>query len=149
MLKLTQAEGKSSEIAISWHPKDDPRGHLWRAIAEGHLQDALRALADPMEFANVAADDKQAKEELRSVSWLMDLLHKRQDALIVALKDRRDADPAKQAGASWTDLVKLIDPDENEPLKKRSKIQQRYEASRRRVEELYEEGKRQTGRPSN
>ena len=78
-----------------------------------------------MAFAQVAADDEGAREQLRSVAWLLGHLERRRDALVVALRDR--------GAASWTDLVKLTDPEEPEPARKRSAMQRRYEAGRRRA----------------
>ncbi|MGW7285217.1 hypothetical protein ACWGH4_06950 [Streptomyces sp. NPDC054847] len=124
-----------------------PRGWLLKAITDGHLQDGLRALADPMEFAHVAADDHHAKGQLHSTAWLLRQLTKRRDVLIVALRDRRESDPDQSAGASWTDLVRLIDPDEDKPLTKRSKVQATYESGRRKVEAAYEADRRQAGPP--
>lgn len=131
MLEIT--ENAAADITITWDREDDRSDQLDRAVSHGHLRDALRALGDPMQFARVAADDHQAKEELRSVSWLLDQLTRRRDALIVSLKDRRDADPDKEAGASWTDLVLLLDPAEPKPLAKRSKVQAMYDAGRRKT----------------
>lgn len=145
MLEVTQDTPTS--LTIRWEREDDPRGWLLKAITDGHLQDALSALADPMEFANVAADDHHAKEQLHSTAWLLRQLTKRRDALIVALRDRREADPDQNVGASWTDLVRLIDPDVDKPLTKRSKVQAMYESGRRKVEAAYEAGRRQAGRP--
>jgi hypothetical protein len=145
VLEVTQ--DTSTSLTIRWEREGDPRGWLFKAITDGHLEGALRALADPMEFANVAADDHHAKEQLRSTAWLLGQLAKRRDALIVALRDRREADPDQSAGASWTDLVRLIDPDEDKPLTKRSKVQAMYESGRRKVEAAYEAGRRQAGRP--
>lgn len=123
MIKATKVSGGKGEVTWSGRA-DDPRGWLARAWEAGHIEGALSALADPMEFAQVAADDTGAREQLRSVAWLVDQLTRRQDALIVALKDR---------GMSWTDLVRLVDPDEPDPHSKRSAMQRRYEAGRRRT----------------
>lgn len=124
MIKAVKTGGGRGEV--TWDGRaDDPRGWLAKAWELGHVQDALAALADPMEFARVAADDEGAREQLRSVAWLVDQLARRQDALIVALKDRR--------AASWTELVLLVDPDEPDPLSKRSAMQRRYSTGRRRA----------------
>lgn len=123
MLKITDAPGG---ITITWTRKtDDPQGWLMRAYQDGHLADALSALGDPMMFAQVAADDEGAREQLRSVAWMLRLLERRRDALVVALRDR--------GAASWTDLVRTIDPEEPEPMRKRSAMQRLYEAGRRRA----------------
>ncbi|MEU7163828.1 hypothetical protein AB0A70_04175 [Streptomyces morookaense] len=131
MLKLTRST--STEVTVEWEGGDDPGGWLADAVARGYLENVLRALADPMELADVAADDPQAREQLRAVAWFLEQLNKRRDGLVVALKDRRDADPEQQAGASWTDLVRLIDPEEEKPLSKRSKLQRMYDSGRRRA----------------
>ena len=123
MIKAAKTGGDTGEI--TWDgPADDPRGWLATAFERGHIEDALAALADPMEFAHVAAADDAAREQLRSVAWMVAQLNRRQDALIVALKDR---------GASWTDLARLTDPDDPEPTARRSAMQRRYEAGRRRA----------------
>ncbi|MEU0030767.1 hypothetical protein [Streptomyces sp. NPDC006335] len=130
---LITEQNNSRSHTTTWTKNDDPRNYVYQAFTDGIIEDALRALGDPMQFANIAADDRHAKEQLRSVSWLLDHLQKRRDALIVALRDRRDADPEGMAGASWTDLVKLIDPEEPNPVSKRSKIQQMYKSGRERT----------------
>lgn len=135
MLEITQ--NTSADITITWDREDDPKDLIGQAVALNHLQNVLQALGDPMQFARVAADDHHAREELRSVEWLLNQLTHRRDALIVALKDRRAADPENRAGASWADLVVLIDPEEDEPQTKRSKVQAMYNA-----------GCRRTGRPN-
>lgn len=131
MLEITQKA--STKLTVTWDKSDDPRGWIAQAVTLDHLGNALRALGDPMTAAHVAADDPQARDELRSVSWLLEQLSRRRDALIVALKDRRFEDPANQAGASWADLARLLDPDEGEPQAKRSKVQAMYNAGRRRT----------------
>jgi hypothetical protein len=122
---IKAAKTASAAAEVTWDGRaDDPRGWLATAFEHGHIQDALAALADPMEFARVAADDDQARGQLTSVAWLIDQLTRRQDALIVALKDRGD---------SWSQLVLLVDPEESDPQSKRSAMQRRYEAGRRRA----------------
>jgi hypothetical protein len=122
MLELTETRGG---FTVTWsHADDDPRGWVSTAVSLGHMQDALRALGDPMEFANVAADDRQAAEELKSTAWMVTQLTRRMDALIVALKDR---------GTSWTELARLVEPDEADPSRLRSAMQRRYETGRRRA----------------
>jgi hypothetical protein len=128
-MKISQHNSRT--YTVSWTPADDPRNYLYATFADGVIEDALRALGDPRAFAQVQADDQEAKDQLRSVCCLLEHLNKRRDALIVALKDRRDTDPA--AGASWTDLVKLIDPEEPDPVSKRSKVQQMYRSGRKRA----------------
>jgi hypothetical protein len=123
MIKATKTGGAKAEV--TWDGKaDDPRGWLATSFERGHVEDAFAALADPMEFARVAADDHQARGQLTSVAWLINQLTRRQDALIVALKDR---------GASWAELALLVDPEEADPQSKRSAMQRRYEAGRRRA----------------
>jgi hypothetical protein len=121
MLKLTETRGG---FTVTWsHDEDDPQGWIGQGVSLGHIQDALRALGDPMLFADVKADDDQAAEQLRSTAWLANQLTRRMDALTVALKDR---------GTSWTQLARLVEPEED-PTRLRSAMQRRYEAGRRRA----------------
>jgi hypothetical protein len=123
MLEVTDAPTGGLNIRFA-HEQDDPRGWINKAYSSGHLESMLAALGDDMAFANVKADGNEANEQLRAVAWFIDQLTRRQDALIVALKDR---------GASWTDLAKLVDPEDPEPMARRSAMQRRYEAGRRRT----------------
>ncbi|MDH6145969.1 hypothetical protein P3T35_008031 [Kitasatospora sp. GP30] len=104
--------------------EDDPQGWLNRSLNLGHLENMLTALGDPMQYAQVKATGIEAEEQLRAVSWFADQLTRRQDALIVALRDR---------GTSWGQLARLVDPDEPEPQRLRSAMQRRYEAGRKRA----------------
>lgn len=128
---LNTEQHNSRTYTITWTQADDPSNYLYAAFTDGHIENTLQALADPMRYANITADDHHAKNQLRSLSWLLHHLTKRRDALIVALRDRRTADP--ETGASWTELAKLIDPDEPNPLSKRSKVQQMYKVGRTRT----------------
>ncbi|MEZ0095043.1 hypothetical protein [Streptacidiphilus sp. EB129] len=122
MLKVT---GDHAGLHITFvGTQDDPRGWISKAHTAGHLENMLAALGDEMAFANVKADGNEADEQLRAVSWFIEQLGRRRDALIVAQKDR---------GASWTDLARLVDPEDPEPMARRSAMQRRYEAGRRRT----------------
>ncbi len=122
MLKVTDgANGWNINFVLS---EDDPRGWINRAHNSGHLEAMLAALGDPMAFAEVKACGDEAAEQLQAVSWFIEQLTKRQDALIVALKDR---------GSSWGELARMVTPDEDDPQRLRSAMQRRYAAGRRRA----------------
>lgn len=122
MLKVTDVKG-GWKVSFVFE-EDDPRGWLNRSRNVGHLENMLAALGDPMEFAKIKATDAEAGDQLRAVSWFIDQLGRRQDALIVGLKDR---------GTSWASLARLIDPDEDDPARLRSAMQRKYEAGRKRA----------------
>ncbi|MFJ6784527.1 hypothetical protein [Streptomyces yangpuensis] len=135
MLNIQPSETQSGTFTVSWTPADDPDGHLFQALTDGHLEGALEALADPVRFGDTAATDAQALARLRSVQWMLERLERRRGALLVALRDRRDADPA--AGASWADLAKALYPEDPDPQRLRSKVQT-----------LHAAGLRKAGRPA-
>lgn len=122
MIRITRAGSRAAEI--TWDPEDDRRGWLAAALDGQHLQYGLGALADPALFTE-AADEGRARAQLSATAWLITQLARRQDALVVALKDR--------GKTSWAELVRLVDPDEPDPQSKRSAMQRRYEAGRRRA----------------
>lgn len=134
MLNIQPSETRSGTFTVSWTPEDDPDGHLAQALTDGHLEGALEALADPVRFGATPATDEQALIRLRSVQWMLDRLERRRGALLVALRDRRDADPA--AGASWADLAKTLYPEDPDPQRLRSKVQR-----------LHADGLKKAGRP--
>ncbi|MEU3565401.1 hypothetical protein [Kitasatospora sp. NPDC006786] len=111
-----------------WHRQlvygDDPAGWIAHARDAGYLESMLAALGDPMDHAQVRADDLEAAEQLRAVSWAVDRLTHRRDALIVALKGR---------GLSWAELARLTDADEPDPARLRTKVRRRHEAGQRRA----------------
>lgn len=111
-----------------WHRQltygDDPAGWIAHARDVGHLEAMLAALGDPMDDAQVRGDDLQAAEQLRAVSWLVDRLTHRRDALIVALKAR---------GVSWAELARLTNPDEPDFARLRTQVRRRHEAGLRRA----------------
>lgn len=110
---------------LRWEKDDDPRGWLFRALSgDAPLEDALQALADPMELGNTDRldDVDDAKRRLRSVLWMVSMLNDRADVLTVALRDTYDL--------SWSDLQEVLDPDNP---KKRSTARRRYEAGRKRI----------------
>ncbi|MFD6186773.1 hypothetical protein [Rhodococcus sp. NPDC059969] len=134
MLNIEPHETRSGTFTASWTPHDDPDGHLLQALTSGHLEGALEALADPVKFGETSATDAQALARLRSIQWMLDRLERRRGALLVALRDRRDADPA--AGASWADLAKALYPEDPDPQRLRSKVQR-----------LHADGLKKAGRP--
>ncbi|MFE9484621.1 hypothetical protein ACFYNM_39335 [Streptomyces spororaveus] len=112
-------------VTFHWDSDDDPRGWLFKAISgAAPLEDALQAIADPMEFGNTdrIADANEAKRRLRSVLSLIKTLNDRADVLTVALRDTYDL--------SWSDLQEVIDPDNPH---KRSTARRRYETGRDRI----------------
>ncbi|MEU2454814.1 hypothetical protein ABZ605_32590 [Streptomyces sp. NPDC012765] len=131
MLNIQPSETQSGTFTVSWTRGDDPDGHLFQALTDGHLEGALEALADPTKFGETAATDAQALDRLRSVQWMLDRLERRRGALLVALRDRRDADPA--AGASWADLAKALYPEDPDPQRLRSKVQTLHAAGLRKA----------------
>jgi hypothetical protein len=123
--KTFKEEARSFETA--WHyPEDDARGWLALAVENGHLEQALSALADPMEFGRTGdlTDADSAKLRLRGVLWVLTQLSDRADRLTVALRD--------QFGLSWSDLAAVIDPEDP----KRSTARRRYDSGRSRVENV-------------
>ncbi|MFI9789006.1 hypothetical protein ACIHEI_36655 [Kitasatospora sp. NPDC051984] len=103
---------------------DDPEGWLAKARGTGHLENMLAALGDPMRPTQVTASGTEAEAQLKAVSWFIEQLARRQDALLVALKD---------SGTSWSELARLVDPEESDPMSKRSAMQRKYETGRRRA----------------
>ncbi|WP_404870925.1 hypothetical protein ACI1MP_37345 (plasmid) [Kitasatospora griseola] len=125
MINATKTGDGRAEVTWDGHA-DDRYGWLTTVFERSLMQDVLAALADPMESAQVAAEDQQAAEQkLQSVSYLIDQLTLRQDALIVALRDR---------GSSWTELARLFAPDEDEPNRLHPLLQRRYNRGRRRAD---------------
>jgi 8-oxo-dGTP diphosphatase len=112
---------------ITWGEHDDRwAGRLSEAIDQRQLHYALRALADPcLLFSEAEGAAGEARAQLAATSWLIEHLTTIQGALILALKDR--------GGASWTELVRLVDPAETQPQSKRSAMQRRYLTARRRA----------------
>lgn len=112
---------------ITWTPLDDRwGGRLTEAVDGKTLHYALRALADPeLLFSEEEGAAGEARAQLAAASWLIDHLTTVQGALILALKDR--------GGASWAELVRLVDPGEPKPQAKRSAMQRRYLTARRRA----------------
>ena len=122
MLEITDTD---TGWTVSFTPaEDDPAGWLFRARAVGHLEGMLAAIGDPMMFAQVKADTPEAEMQLRAVSWFLEKLTHRQGALIVALKQRK---------VSWTQLARLVDPEEDDPTRLRSAMQRKYDAAVRRT----------------
>ncbi len=103
---------------------DDPAGWIAHARDAGYLEAMLAALGDPMDDAQARGDDLEAAEQLRAVSWAVDRLTHRRDALVVALKAR---------GLSWAELARLTDADEPDPARLRTKVRRRHEAGLRRA----------------
>ncbi|MFJ1709217.1 hypothetical protein [Kitasatospora sp. NPDC088346] len=120
MIGITDTE---SGWAVDFTEEDDPQGWL-RLARSVHLGSVLAALGDPMVFAEVKADGDDAAAQLRAVSWFLERLTHRQGALIVALKER---------GTSWTELARLVDPEEDDPKRLRSAMQRRYDTALRRT----------------
>ncbi|MEU2874412.1 hypothetical protein ABZ769_35340 [Streptomyces olivoreticuli] len=110
---------------LRWEKNDDPRGWLYKALTgDTPLEDALQALADPMELGNTDRidDADAAKRRLRAVLSLLGILNDRADVLTVALRDTYDL--------SWADLQEVIDPDNPQA---RSTARRRYDAGRKRI----------------
>ncbi|MGW2546557.1 hypothetical protein ACWC5I_38220 [Kitasatospora sp. NPDC001574] len=122
MLTVMDAKG-GWKIAFVFE-EDDPRGWINRSHNLGHLENMLAALGDPMALANVKATGAQADDQLRAVSWFITQLTRRQDALVVSLRD---------GGHSWGELARLVDPDAEEPQRLRSAMQRKYELGRKRA----------------
>lgn len=133
MLNIQPHKTKSGSATLSWTPDDDPDGHLLQALTSGHLKGTLEALGDPVKFGETPATDQQALARLHAVQWMLERLEHRRGALLVALRDRRDAAPA--AGASWADLAKTLYPEDPDPQRLRSKVQR-----------LHADGLKKTGR---
>ncbi|WP_331731376.1 hypothetical protein [Kitasatospora sp. NBC_01300] len=125
VLVLSDGTGQGWERRIT--AAEDPGGWVLYARDAGYLDAALTALGDPMGHALARADDPEAAAQLRAVSWLVDLLNHRRDALIVALKAR---------DVSWSELARLTDPDEPDPARLRTKVRRRHEAGLRRADLL-------------
>lgn len=111
---------------LRWDKDDDPRGLLWEAVSgdTSLLEDALQAIADPMEFANTDRLDgvDDAKRRLRAVLWALKQFTDRADVLTVALKDTYDQ--------SWAEIQEVLDPDNPQA---RSTARRRYDAGRKRI----------------
>jgi len=122
---VLKVENIKGGLSVKWSfEKDDPRGWVNRSHNLGHLENMLTALGDPMEFADVKATGVEATEQLKAVSWFIDQLSRRQDALIVAQRER---------GTSWAQLARAVDPDESDPARLRSAMQRKYQAGLRRA----------------
>ncbi|MFI5736117.1 hypothetical protein ACIA49_38745 [Kribbella sp. NPDC051587] len=106
-------------VVLGWTKKDDPRGWVARLVDSDVLADALTAVADEQRAGGRADSRSETRRLAASTAYLARLLERREQYLIVQLRDEHNL--------SWAEIASTLYDDPS----KRSSARRKYEVGHR------------------